>query len=621
MLAALQHRGPDDEGVFCNNRVALGHRRLAIVDPAGGRQPVRGARADTVAVLNGEIYNYAALADELAGLGHRFSTRSDGEVLAHAYDAWGLDFLDHLDGMFALAVWDNERRRLLLARDRMGEKPLFYARTHKLLLFASELSALISHPAITGGIDPDALAAYLLLEYVPAPMSMIRGVAKLLPGEALLLEGGTIRNWRYWRLSSGTGFYPGTGRAAELRSLLEQSVRLRQRCDVPLGVFVSGGIDSGAIAALAARDQPITAFTAGFEDDEFDERQYARAVASHAGIPLLEGVVTAGDALTIANRLPEILDEPIGDASIIPTTALCSFAREHVKVALCGEGGDELFAGYPMHRAHRVALLARLLPGSIHRLLQSAAALIAPRHGDFDPAFKVRAFLKGARHEPPLNHILWMASFSPDEQAQLLRPEVYAASGGGRAALALLDEAWESFGPSTIVARSARFDAVTFLPNSVLTKVDRASMSVGLEVRSPFLARDLVAFAATLTDEELMLGLKGKRILKEALCGVLPAAVLRRPKKGFGAPMARWLNGPLREMADDLLSAEILKKDGLFHPAEVARLIAEHRSGKFDHRKPLWTLLAFRLWQEGFKGRCAGHPTAGSAPDGRAITA
>ena len=605
MLAALQHRGPDDEGVFCNARVVLGHRRLAIVDLAGGRQPVRGARAGTVAVLNGEIYNYAALTQELAGLGHRFRTRSDGEVLAHAYDAWGLDFLDHLDGMFALAVWDDERRRLLLARDRMGEKPLFYASAGGLLLFASELTALMSHPAIPGTIDPEALAAYLLLEYVPAPLSMIRGVSKLSPGEALLLEGGETRRWRYWRLRSKADPGPGAGRAAELRGLLQDSVRLRQRCDVPLGVFLSGGIDSGAVAALTGRDTPLTAFSAGFEDDEFDERRYARVVASHLGIPLLERVITAQDALSVATRLPHILDEPIGDASIIPTTVLCAFAREHVKVALSGEGGDELFAGYPMHRAHRVAFWARFLPGGIHGLLRTAAALIPPRHGDFDLAFKVRSFLRGARHGPPLNHILWMASFSPEEQARLLQSEVVEASGGGRAALAFVDEAWESLGPSGIVGRAARFDAVTFLPNDILTKVDRASMSVGLEVRSPFLARDLVAFAAKLTDAELMHRLNGKRILKEALRDDLPAEVLRRPKKGFGAPMARWLNGPLRELTDDLLSAQALHRDGLFRPSAVARLLAEHRSGKFDHRKPLWTLLAFRLWQEGLKGRRA----------------
>ncbi|HWR98207.1 MAG TPA: asparagine synthase (glutamine-hydrolyzing), partial [Candidatus Methanoperedens sp.] len=532
MLAALQHRGPDDEGVFCNSRVALGHRRLAIVDLEGGHQPVAGARPGTVAVLNGEIYNYAALAKELAARGHRFRTRSDGEVLAHAYDAWGLDFLDRLDGMFALAVWDDERGRLLLARDRMGEKPLFHAVAGGLLLFASELTSLLAHPAAPTGLDLDAFAAYLLLEYVPAPLSLVPGVAKLPPGGALLLEGGTTKAWRYWRLRSAHAPRPAAAKPAELRELLVRSVHERQRCEVPLGVFVSGGIDSGAVAALAAPDTLVAAFAAGFEDEEFDERRHARAVATRLGIPLLERIVTGRDALEIATRLPLILDEPIGDASIIPTTALCAFAREHVKVALCGEGGDELFAGYPMHRAHRVARWARLLPGGIHRLLAAAAALLPPRHGDFDPAFKVRSFLRGAGLAPPLNHVLWMSSFSQEEQARLLRPEVFAASGGCRAALALIDEAWEGLGPSGPVGRSARFDAVTFLANSVLTKVDRASMSVGLEVRSPFLARDVVDFALGLADAELMRGLTGKRILRRALRDDLPGPILRRPKKG-----------------------------------------------------------------------------------------
>lgn len=603
MLQALAHRGPDGEGVFATPRAVLGHRRLAVVDLAAGGQPMQGLHSGTVVVLNGEIYNHVDLARELAAKGHRLRTRSDSEVLAQAYDAWGLGFVERLDGMFAFALWDERLGRLILVRDRMGEKPLYWASAGGALIFSSELTSLLAHPFVESRIDPPALASYLLFEYVPAPQCIIGGVEKLRPGSLLVLERGEMRMHRYWSLRSRPSHAAPASLPVRLRAALERSVRTRLASDVPVGLFVSGGLDSSTIAALAAREGCRDAFCVGFEDAEFDERRYARTLARHAGLNLRERVVTGKDALEVASRLPQILDEPIGDAAVIATTLLCAMAREHVTVALCGEGGDELFGGYPMHRGQRVASWTRRLPAAFGRLAQALAGLFPVRHGDFDISFKLKAFLRGAWAPAPLNQILWMSSFSPEEQVQLLEPEICVAADGARGSLALASEAWAGVGPSGIVARAARFDAVTYLPGNVLAKVDRTGMGVGLELRSPLLAMELVEFAAGLADRELMRGLQGKRILREAARDLLPRELLLRPKKGFGSPMARWLNGPLRELADDLLSPAALRRDGLFVPQTVARLLDEHRALRADHRKPLWTLLAFRLWQEGLRQR------------------
>ena len=598
MLACIRHRGPDDQGIHCEDAIVLGHRRLSVIDVQGGHQPLTGRRDTTIAVVNGEVYNYRELGRELTAKGSRFRTRSDSEVAAHAYDAWGLDFLDRLDGMFAIAIWDGVARRLVLARDRMGEKPLYYATAGGMLLFASELSAILAHPAITGSIDPVALREYLTLEYVPAPHSLVRGVNKLAPGTAAVLEDGELRTHRYWRIDPRPArqVLPFPEAVRELRSRLENAVASRLVSDVPLGVFLSGGIDSSTVAALAARHGALETFSIGFREPSFDESSHARAVAAHIGSHHHEHVVTADEMPALVPRLGELLDEPIGDASILPTSVLSRFAREHVTVALGGDGGDELFAGYPMHQGQRVAGLVRATPRALVAAADAVARRIPVAHGNFTFGFRAVTFLRGATAEPPLNHALWMSSFPPEEHDALLVPDVFAEAAH-HDPIDRLRRVWSESEGAPLLARATHLDALTYLPDDILTKVDRASMSVALEVRAPLLARDVVEFAFSLPDSYRMRRLSGKRILRAAARDLLPESILRRPKKGFGMPVAAWLNGALRPLVHDLLSPDAVRHAGLFRPEVVSRLIDEHERHVRDHRKPIWTLLVLELWR------------------------
>lgn len=606
MLSCLRHRGPDDEGVHAADGIILGHRRLSVIDVEGGHQPLFGRRASTAAVVNGEIYNYRELRDQLAATGSVFRTASDSEVAVHAYDRWGLDFLDRLDGMFAIAVWDGAERRLLLARDRMGEKPLFHTRADGLLIFASELTGLLAHPAVNADLDPRALSEYLALEYVPAPRSMIAGVSKVEPGTALVLERGAVRIHRYWSIDPHTAVpVPSYDRAVStLRSRLDDAVRSRLVSDVPLGVFLSGGIDSSTIAALAARHGALDTFSIGFEERSFDESSHARAVAGHIGSRHHERIVRSTEMPDLVPTLGAMLDEPIGDASILPTAVLSRFAREHVTVALGGDGGDELFGGYPMHQAHRIAPLFRALPRPLTNALAAAAARLPVSHGNFAFGFKASTFLRGAALPSPENHATWMASFTHAAQRDLLHPDVLREIADVDAYQAVRD-AWAASEGAPAIARSSHLDALTYLPNDILVKVDRASMAVALEVRAPFLARDVVEYAFSLPDPYRMERLTGKRVLRDAVADLLPAAILERPKKGFGMPVAAWLNGALRPLVQDVLGGDSLAAGGIFRPATVQRMLRQHERRERDHRKPLWTLLVFELWRRHHLARVA----------------
>jgi asparagine synthase (glutamine-hydrolysing) len=607
MLACIAHRGPDDEGIHAAPGIVLGHRRLSIIDVAGGHQPLFGARRSTAIICNGEIYNYRELAAELGALGHTFQTRSDTEVAAHAYDQWGLDCLDRLDGMFALALWDGAQARLVLARDRMGEKPLYYALTDRLLLFASELTALRAHPAVDAELDLRSLAHYLALEYVPAPHTIVRGVHKLEPGHALVLERGQARTWAYWRLAlrPADDRVSFTEAAGTLRRLLEQAVHSRLVSDVPLGIFLSGGVDSSAIAALAARHGALETFSIGFAEKSFDESAYARAVARRIGSRHHERILRPAELPDLVPELPRMLDEPLGDASIIPTALLSRFAREQVTVALGGDGGDELFAGYPMHQAQRVAAFGRALPPGLRVLIEKSIRALPVSHRNFSFGFKVLSFLRGAAEAPPRNHGLWMSSFAGGEQLALLTEDVWAELGRGFDEFEPLERAWSTSNGAPLLARVSHLDALTYLPNDILMKVDRASMRVALEVRAPFLARPVVDFAFSLPDRYRMRGLTGKRLLRAAVSDLLPRNVLRRPKKGFGMPVAAWLKEGLRPLVQDVLAPATLRASGLFRPETVERLLREHAQGAADHRKPLWTLLVFELWRQHHLGTAA----------------
>lgn len=598
MLTCLKHRGPDDEGEFATDGLVIGHRRLSVIDVHGGHQPLYGARDTTVIVCNGEIYNYRELAKELTARGHSFRTASDSEVAAHAYDEWGLDFLERLDGMFALALWDASKKLLVLARDRMGEKPLYYTIADGELIFGSELTAIIKHPRVPRELDPEALSAYLALEYVPAPRTILKHIHKLEPATALVLENGSIRTFRYWTIEPRTTFAKTYDDAVKvLRDRIEHAVVSRLVSDVPLGVFLSGGLDSSTVAAIAAKHGALETFSIGFSEKSFDETSYARMVAKHIGSNHHERIFDAAEMPALVPQLAQMLDEPLGDASVLPTALLSAFARERVTVAVGGDGGDELFAGYPMHQAHQLARYARMLPAPVRGAINAMAGMMPVSHGNFSLGFKIQSFLRGAGEDAPMNHALWMSSYNGDEQRALLREDVWEQGGRGANAFADVVGAWQRSQGASPLARATHLDATTYLPNDILTKVDRASMRVALEVRAPFLARDVVELAFAVPDSFRMKGTTGKRMLRDAVRDLVPAEIIDRPKKGFGIPVAAWLNGPLREIVNDTFAKDAVDRAGLFNHAEIRRMLDAHAARKADYRKPLWTLLVFELWR------------------------
>jgi asparagine synthase (glutamine-hydrolysing) len=598
MIPTLVHRGPDGEGAFCEGPVALGHRRLAIIDVDGGAQPMSNEDGSVWVSFNGEIYNEPALRRWLEGRGHRFRTACDTEALVHLYEEYGPGFARHLNGMFAFSLWDCRRKRLVLARDRMGQKPLYFAETSRgALVFGSEPKAVLKHPDIGRGLDLPSLARYLFYEYLPAPHSIWVGLHKLPCAHTLVWEEGKYAITRYWQSPEPTlEELDFDATADRFWTDLRAAVARHRRSDVPLGVFLSGGIDSSSVAAALTEIEPareVHTFSIGFSDQSFDEREYARVVARHLGTDHHEWIFSAEQALALLPEVAAWLDEPFGDASILPTHLLSRFTRTQMTVALGGDGADELLAGYPTFTVEGVAALFRRMPAAAQALAGAAVGLLPVDHGNVSFDFKLKQFLRGASQPAPLAHQRWLGSFSGPEIERLLteRTAVDVEEEHLRRALALAPEA----DPLT---RALALYQDTYLQEDILTKVDRASMACSLEVRAPFLDAELVDSVQALPARFKYGRGQTKRLLKRAAQGKLPASILERPKKGFGIPVARWLRGPLASLLDDLLGPERLSRQGLFRPDEVARRIAEHRAGVRDHRKPLWTLLMFQLWYD-----------------------
>lgn len=597
MTATLAHRGPDGDGFHLDGPVALGHRRLAIIDVEGGAQPLCNEDGTVWVTYNGELYNEPALRAWLEARGHRYRTHCDTETLVHLYEEHGADFVRELNGMFALAIWDARRRRLVLARDRMGQKPLYYAELPGGgIAFGSEPKAVLAHPEVGRALDPDGLARYLFYEYLPAPWSIWKGVNKLPQAHALIWEDGQATVRRYWYPpAAGPARLSFAQSADQLWGLLRASVVRHRRSDVPLGVFLSGGVDSSSVAAALAEVEPaagIRTFSIGFDDPSFDESPHAREVAAHLGTTHHERIFSAETVLELLPEVASWLDEPFGDASVLPTHLLSRFAREEVTVVLGGDGADELLAGYPTFSAERAAGLFRLLPRPLQRLARSAVQRLPVDHRNFSLDFKLKQFLRGAAEPRPLAHQRWLGSFAGSEIAALLAepPSIDVEVEHLRRAAGL-----DHDDPLT---HSLLLYQDTYLPEDILWKVDRASMACSLEVRAPFLDTVLVDWVEQLPPSYKHARGRGKRLLKRAALGRLPESTWKRPKKGFGIPVARWLRGPLAHLLDDLLGPERLARQGLFQPAEVARVIQEHREGTHDHRKPLWTLLMFQLWYD-----------------------
>ncbi len=598
MTATLEHRGPDGEGFHVDGPAALGHRRLSIIDVAGGAQPLSNEDGTVWVTYNGELYNELELRRELEGRGHRYRTSSDTESLVHLYEEEGPDFVRRLNGMFALAIWDARRGRLVLARDRMGQKPLFYGELPGGgLAFGSEPKAALAHPRIGRELDPGGLARYLFYEYVPAPHSIWRSLKKLPRAHVLVWESGTVRTTRYWNPPSPSPDPPDFDSAADrFWDDFRAAVARHRRSDVPLGVFLSGGLDSSSVAAALCEVEParnVRTFSIGFEDPSFDESRHARAVATHLGTDHHERTFSIETMYELLPRVANWLDEPFGDASILPTHLLSRFAREAVTVVLGGDGADELLAGYPTFAAERAAGIFRRLPRPARALAGAAVGRLPVDHRNFSLDFKLKQFLRGAAEPLALAHQRWLGSFSGAEIADLL----VVGDPIGVEAEHLQRSSAVDVGPDAM-ANSLALYQETYLPEDILTKVDRASMACGLEVRAPFLDAELVDWVQTLPTSYKYGRNQTKRLLKQAAARRLPASILERPKKGFGIPVARWLRGPLAPLLDQLLDRDRLARQGIFRPEPVGRLVAEHRAGIRDLRKPLWTLLMFQLWHD-----------------------
>jgi asparagine synthase (glutamine-hydrolysing) len=587
MSGTLVHRGPDSDGVVLQDGAGLAARRLAIIDLETGDQPLANEDGTVHVVQNGEIYNYAELRRELERAGHVFRTHGDTEVLAHAYEEWGEEFPRRLRGMFAIAIWDATRRRLVLARDPYGIKPLYYRPAADGLEFASELRALPR-----GEVDLEALECFLAFNFVPAPYSIFREVRKLPPG-SLLVWDGEPRVSRYADLRPATAEDVRRDDEAELveelRARLRDSVRAHLVSDVPVGVLLSGGVDSGALAALAAQEspEPLRTFSIGFAEGSFDELADARKVASLFGTRHRE-LTLRPDAALLLPALADAFDEPFADSSALPTYLVSKLAAEDVKVALAGEGGDELFGGYYTYVADLLAERA----GGLARLVRPLVERLPSSDGRVPLEYKAKRFVRAA-HLPALaRHHGWKEIFSPAAQAELTGR---AASG---APLDLLEAPWAEAAGAELLTRLQYVDLRLHLVDDLLTKTDRASMAHSLEVRVPFLDLAVTRFALSLPSDRNVRGLRKKLLLRKAVEPLLPHSVVHGRKRGFSIPAAAWLRGELEPFARETLSAETLRRQGYFRPDAVTQLIDAHVGRKEDLSRQLWGLLAFTLWHE-----------------------
>lgn len=644
MTDSMACRGPDDEGFWRNGPAALGHRRLSIIDLAGGSQPMTSADGTLCVVHNGEIYNFRELRRELTARGVTFHTESDTELVLAAYAVWGEACLDRLEGMFAFALWDIQRRCLFCARDRFGKKPFFYTHQNGVFCFASELSALtlLGRPEPTSGacpacppspdgpslscegatwpdflplgfhLDAAALMRYLAYEYVPTPQTMYREVRSLEPAHFLLVEtGGTtqLRPVRYWDLPMPMATAPGdeTELCRELERLLTNAVRRRLVSDVPLGVFLSGGIDSSIVAGLMARESstPVMSFSIGFEEASYDESRYARLAAAAFGTEHHERILSAAQC---ADELPSIvsrMDVPMADASCAPTWLLSGVARERVTVALGGDGADELWAGYEHYIGYRIAQWYNALPSWLRRgVIEPLVRRLPASSGYINPRLACETFLRGAAAPDWLRVQTLLTALDPELQRQILAPDWLGCHGGEAvlqpetlfAPTRAQYEHWLPLDAASPLARAFHVYVRQFMLDDILVKVDRCSMLHSLEVRAPFLDRNVAEFAARLPVSLRLHGFRRKYLLKKAFAGLLPPEILHRNKRGFQIPVAEWLRGKLRPLMEDLLGERSLAAQGLFAPAAVRSLAEAHCSSRADLRKPLWTLMVLQLW-------------------------
>jgi asparagine synthase (glutamine-hydrolysing) len=633
MCETIVHRGPNSEGLWLDETVALGMRRLSIIDLKTGDQPVFNCDRSVIVMMNGELYNYREVRAELEAKGHKFTTKSDTEILPHLYEEYGDEMLDHINGMYAFSLWDTRRKKLIIARDRFGEKPIYYGIFDGKLIWASEPKAMLAHPSVQPELDLNALRHYVSYDYVPAPMSIYKGIHKLPAAHVLTVENGDIKTRRYWDISwSDSPPYKGgvdaalggrggslpdnggipaktqrrkeetlSGKAEKLKELLSESVRMRLVSDVPLGILLSGGIDSSTVAVFATHHatERVKTFSIGFEEDSFDESKYARRVAKHLDTEHYEDKLSAATAGDLISEIGTWLDEPMSDGSLIPTFLLARFVRDHVTVALGGDGGDELFAGYPMYYGHRLAAKYNAIPAFVRSgLIEPVVNALPVSTRNMSLDYKAKRFIRASKHDAVTRHHSWFGSFSVDQHESLFSKDVLAQTEADiyRGVRELVDAS----DAKNVIEQMQYADINYYLAEDILTKVDRAAMAVSLETRAPFLDPSIGQFAASIPVEYKLKGKSGKVILKEAMRDLLPHDILHRPKKGFGIPIAEWLKGRLNPLMREMLSPERLRSQGLFNADYVQRLIAEHETAQASHHKELWTLLVFQLWYDSF---------------------
>lgn len=609
MCDAIRHRGPDDDGYFVERGVALGIRRLSIIDLVTGAQPVYNEDRSVAIVYNGEAYNFPELRQRLEAKGHRFTSNTDTECVVHLYEEYGDSCVEHLRGMFAFALWDQRRKRLLLARDRAGKKPLFYRLTPDGIWFSSELKALLQDPSFPREVDPIALHHYLTYQYVPAPWTVFKGVNKLPPAHTLSFEDGKVALNRYWDLSYSSKINVSEDEASErLRDHIREATRVRLISDRPLGAFLSGGVDSSVVVAAMAEQTsgPVKTFTIGFDDDRFDERRYARIVAERFSTDHHELIVHP-NVLEVLPALVWHYDEPFADSSAIPTYYLAQMAREKVIVALNGDGGDESFGGYDRY----VGLaMGGSLPASLRASGRWMARMLPRRAHPRSAIGRARRFLEAAGGSEPERYAALISYFNHRQKMDLYSGEMQKAVEGIDSA-GLLEDAFTASDGADCIDRVLDADVQTYLPGDLLVKMDIATMAHSLEARSPLLDHKVMEFAASLPSNMKVRRMTGKYLLRKAARGWVPDEILDRRKMGFGVPIAAWLRGELRELAHDALTDATARGRGYFKPEAVKRLLSEHDAG-IDHSNRIWALLWFELWHRMFVDDKAIAPPASS---------
>ncbi len=600
MTNILRHRGPDDVGFFIEGNVGFGHRRLSIIDLQTGRQPIFSEDKSVAVIFNGEIYNFLELKKELETKGHRFSTNTDTEVIVHLYEEVGEKVFERLNGMFAIALYDKKSNKLLLARDRLGEKPLHYALFNDTFIFGSEIKTILQHPAAKREIDFFSLNKYLVYEYVPCPATIFKNIYKLPAGQYLVFQKGKIEIKTYWDISFNK--YEELSEPEyldELDKRLEESVRKRLVSDVPLGVFLSGGLDSTTVSYYAqkASMNPIKTFCIGFDDPSFDESNYASKAAKFLKTDHYQKILTPNDLLNLIPHISEMLDEPLADASIIPTYLLSKFTREKVTVALGGDGGDELFAGYPTFQSYKLAKLYQKIPNFFRLPINSVINHLPTSFDNISFDFMLKRFILGQEFSPEIRNQIWLSSFLPAEVSHVFSPESQNEISKTDA-FSDISAYLKKMGSQSEENRLIYLYLKQYLQDDILVKVDRAAMFASLEVRAPFLNHTFVDFVNSIPFRYKLKGWTTKYLLKKIMADKLPKEIVNRRKKGFGIPVAKWIRGELKDFVLDILSEDQIKKGGLFNYRYVNFLLQEHFSGKTDNRKKIWTLLMFQLWQQ-----------------------